>query len=195
MRIDRDKFLFIYQQEQFKTLSETAQAGLLELLACIEADEHMTDPRWIAYLLATVFHEVAGTWKPIEEFDKGKGRKYGTPDPVTGHVYFGRGFCQITWAGNYKTLGKAVGADLYNNPDLALQPDIAYKVISYGMRNGSFTGASLKQKIHDDVCNFIEARRIINGTDCAEKIANYAVKFQHILAECCSIQEEGGAEA
>ena len=184
MQIDKNKFLFMYEANAFKPMNNSQQDGLLLLLSCFEDDDHIQDIRWIAYMLATVFHECAGTWKPIEEYGKGKGRKYGLADPVSGHVYYGRGYVQLTWAGNYKTMGKTLGVDLYNDPDLALIPDIAYKIMSQGMRSGSFTGASLKSKIHDDVCDYFNARRIINGTDCAEKIAGYAEKFETILKAC-----------
>ena len=35
------------------------------------------DKRWLAYMLATTYHETAKTMWPIEEFGKGKGRAYG----------------------------------------------------------------------------------------------------------------------
>lgn len=186
MKIDKDKFLFIYEQEQFKTLTESAQEGLVDLLTFMEADEHLDDLRWCGYMLATVFHEVAGTWHPIAEYGKGKGQRYDSPDPVTKLVYYGRGYVQLTWAGNYKTIGKILGYDLYNNPDLALQPDIAYQVMSYGMRHGTFTGASLKRYFSDKTTDPVNARRIINGTDKAELIAGYYNKFMTILSETTS---------
>lgn len=182
MNIDKDKFLFLYQESHFKALTDNQKSGLIALISFIESDVNMLDPRWVSYCLATAFHECAGTWMPIAEYGKGKGMKYGSPD-VNGQVFYGRGFVQLTWAGNYKSMGKVCGVDLYNNPDLAMQSDIAYKIMSYGMRNGTFTGASLKQKIHDDVCDYVNARRIINGTDCANKIAGYAEKFEAILKE------------
>lgn len=181
MNIDKEKFLFIYEQQEFKTLTESAQAGLINLLSFIESDEHVTDARWAAYMLSTTFHECAGTWQPIAEYGKGNGLKYGTPDPITKEVYYGRGFVQLTWAGNYKTIGKILGVDLYNNPDLAMQPDIAYKIMSHGMRNGVFTGAALKRFFNTDVTDAVGARKIINGTDKAELIAGYYDKFMRIL--------------
>jgi len=183
MKIDKDKFLFMYEAEAFKPLNDHQRGGLLDLLGYIEADEEVTDLRWAAYMLATTFHECAGRWQPIEEFDKGKGRKYGDPH-TNGKIYYGRGFVQLTWEGNYKTIGKILGVPLYDNPELALDPEIAYKIMSYGMRHGAFTGAYLKQRIHDDVCDYIGSRRIINGTDKAELIAGYAEKFERILTEC-----------
>ena len=35
------------------------------------------DLRWLAYMLATTFHETARTMQPIEEYGKGKGKTYG----------------------------------------------------------------------------------------------------------------------
>ena len=54
---------------------------------------------------------------------------------------YGRGYVQLTWKNNYLTLGKALGLgdDLAKNPDHVLDPDIAYEIMSYGMRNGSFS--------------------------------------------------------
>lgn len=37
-----------------------------------------------------------------------------------GAKYYGRGFIQITWKGSYKAYGDAIGVDLVNNPDAAL---------------------------------------------------------------------------
>lgn len=183
MKIDIPKFLFIYEQEQFKTLTESAQSGLESLLGYINDDDKITDPRWISYILATVFHECAGEWLPIAEYGKGKNYEYGKPDKVTGKTYYGRGFVQLTWAQNYKNLGEILRVDLYNNPDLAMQPDISYKIMSYGMRNGSYTGVSLKKYFNADKTDAINARRIINGTDKAEQIAKYYDKFMGILQE------------
>ena len=39
----------------------------------IRADADVTDVRWAAYMLATVRHECADRWQPIEEFGKGGG--------------------------------------------------------------------------------------------------------------------------
>ena len=181
--IDKDKFLFLYQNE-YGTLNDNQRGGLLDLLGFIEADSDITDIRWNAYELATVKHECAGTWQPIAEYGKGKGRTYGEPDKKTGLVYYGRGYVQLTWADNYKTMGTFTGADLYQNPDLAMQPDIAYRIMSVGMRKGLFTGVGLSKYINVDKCDYVNARRIINGTDCAEKIAGYATTIEGMLQQC-----------
>jgi hypothetical protein len=134
-----------------------------------------------AYLLATVYHETAKTFLPIAEYGKGKGLKYGTPDPVTGKTYYGRGYVQLTWAYNYKKLGDMFGVDLLNNPELAMSHPIAMKILFSGMNHGLFTGKKLGDYFNVHTRDYLGARRIINGTDKAEQIANYAILFNQAL--------------
>jgi predicted chitinase len=181
--IDIEKFLFMYQGSN-GTLNDHQRAGLADLMNAINNDENVTDIRWIAYMLATTKHETAKTWLPIAEYGKGSGRKYGTPDPATGHTYYGRGYVQLTWAGNYRSMGIALGIDLYNNPDLAMKPDVAYQIMSRGMRKGSFTGVGLSHYINGDKCDYRFARKIINGLDCSDRIAEYAQDIEAILKQC-----------
>lgn len=194
MRIDIEKFLFLYQGA-VGTLNDHQRRGLRDVLQFISDDPHVSDPRWAAYMLATTRHECAGKWLPIEEFGKGKGRSYGIPD-ASGQIFYGRGYVQLTHAANYKSVGKALGIDLYGNPSLALDAQIAYQIMSYGMRRGAFTGVGLSKYINADKCDYLHARKIINGMDCAEKIAAYASEFEAILSECCgddssSVNQEG----
>jgi predicted chitinase len=178
--IDVDRFIFRYS-EAFSALKESQEAGLRFLLEQLFNDRAMVDPRWIAYCLATTKHECADRWQPIAEYGKGKGKKYGIADEQTGQTYYGRGYVQLTWKANYQTMAKLTGADLVNSPDLAMTPEIAYKILSSGMRNGYFTGVKLATYINGDKCDYLHARKIINGMDCAERIAAYAVKFAKIL--------------
>jgi putative chitinase len=180
--IDRKKFFDAYR-EVFGTLDQGQVDGLESLLAALEADERVSDLRWAAYMLATTRHETAKTFQPIREYGKGQGLKYGKPDPITGKTYYGRGYVQLTWKDNYATMGTVLKVDLVNNPDLALDPVAAYRIMSYGMRTGAFTGVGLNRYIHGDVCNYVNARKIINGLDVAEKIAGYAEKLEAILKE------------
>lgn len=163
------------------SLTQKKVTALTALLDFIEADEEMTDVRHIAYVLATIKHEAAHTFEPIAEYGKGKGKPYGRKDPETGQVYFGRGFSQITHRINYKKLGDAIGVDLVYQPDLALDPEIAYQILSVGMRKGMFTGKALGNYISGSKCDYLNARKIINAMDKAQLIAGYAKQFQTIL--------------
>ena len=57
--------------------------------------------------------------------------------------------------------------------------------MSYGMRNGSFTGRKLSDYIDNSQCDYENARRIINGTDQHTKIAKYATALEMLLRVSC----------
>jgi putative chitinase len=135
------------------------------------------DTRWLAYILATTHHETARTFQPIEEFGKGKGHPYGLPDKVTGKKYYGRGYVQLTWKANYENFTKILKVDLVNHPEKALNPDIALRIIFFGMTNGNFTGKELSNYFHGTTQDWNGARKIVNGTDKAALIASYALKY------------------
>ncbi|WP_257011665.1 glycoside hydrolase family 19 protein [Psychrobacter sp. JB193] len=142
-------------------------------------------PAFIAYMLATAWHETAHTMLPIAEYGKGRGRKYGSNVDIDGsryeglpHIYYGRGYVQLTWLSNYVKMGKLLNIDLVNNPDLAMQPKHAADIMIAGMLGGLFTGLSLSRCItYGLYFEFIQARKIINGTDKDDAIADYAVNF------------------
>src|SRR5689334_17515857 len=82
-------------------LGPAAKSGLLQLLSAIHDDPDVNDARWAAYMLATVKHECANRWNPIEEFGKGRTRPYGVQVRVADadgtsftNCYYGRGFVQ-----------------------------------------------------------------------------------------------------
>ena len=180
MKLDHSKFI-----TACGNFNDYQRQGMDFLLVCFENDPDMSaDVRWIAYALATIQRECAGTFQPISEYGKGAGRPYGKPDAVTGQTYFGRGYVQLTWKDNYAEMGRILGIDLVNHPDLALQPDTAYKIMSHGMICGSFTGVGLHRYINGDHCDYLNSRRIINGTDHAQEIASAAIWFESTLKEC-----------
>ena len=195
--MDKQKFLTLYQKK-YKTLPARAQSDLQVLLAFIAADSAFTSSdapsiyapfksahhlRQAAYMLATAKHETANTFAPIEEYGKGKGLPYGKPDRKTGLVYFGRGYVQLTWVKNYQTMGTVLGLPLYTQPDLALRYDVAYKIMSYGMTHGTFTGVALRRYINEGKTDYQNARKIINGTDKADIIAGYASAIEQMMLD------------
>lgn len=179
--INKDVFFNKYRKE-FGKLNNSQVEGLNFLLDSIAKDELITNYKQFCYILATIKHETADTYKPIEEYGKGKGKPYGVIDKVTGKGYWGRGYVQITWKDNYKKLSDILGVDLVSNPELACKPEYAYKIIIIGMVKGLFTGKKLSNYIANGICNYKEARRIVNVLDQADKISGYAIKFQKILS-------------
>lgn len=164
----------------FGALSQKQVEGI-EIL--VDATKGM-DIKHRAYILATAWHETARTMQPIEEYGKGKGKSYGVPDPVTGQTYYGRGYVQLTWKANYQKAQDRLkardkisnGADFVKNPALVMDPRISALIIVQGMTEGWFTGKKL-----DDYTDYGSMRRIVNGTDKAELIGNYAVTFEKAL--------------
>jgi len=174
----------------FGRLGPAAVSGQETLLRLVEQDPDVTDVRWVAYMFATVKHECANRWQPIEEFGKGKGRPYGLPATVADadgtqftNTYYGRGFVQLTWKLNYDRLGRALnlGNGLLLHPEHALEPMTAYRIMSYGMRQGAFTTQKLADYIHDGTCDYFQARRIINALDQAALIQGYAERLEGLL--------------
>lgn len=146
-----------------------------------EAESEGTPLRFLAYMLATAYHETSATMQPVREIGKGKGKEYGKP--INGRTYYGRGYVQLTWLANYQRAAKELAIDLVRYPDDALEPDIAAAIMFRGMTEGWFTGKKLADYINLDKTDYINARRIVNGTDKAEKIAGYAEAFETALRE------------
>jgi hypothetical protein len=193
MKVDSTSFVARYSEWDSKANAE-AKAGLLELIEHLNTDLLVTDVRWAAYMLATVKLECGNTWKPIVErgdpayFNKyeppaTKAHELGNDTAGDGFRYRGRGFVQLTGKANYRKASKALGLanQLVDTPELALNPANSYAIMSYGMRTGLFTSAKLSTYIHGNVCDYVHARRIINGADRAGIIAGYAQALEEML--------------
>jgi hypothetical protein len=175
--MDTEMFFSAVRTSLFGGRLTTAQVkGMNALLAAsagLASDE-------VAYILATAYHETARTMQPIAEYGKGRGRKYGVPGRNGGQIPYGRGFVQTTWDVNYERTDRelGLGGALVKNYDLLLTDmDIAAKAAVRGMVEGWYTGKKLADYFADGKCDFVGARRIINGTDKAQAIAGYARLF------------------
>lgn len=162
---------------------------------------------WVAYALATAYHETAHTMQPIKErggtayftrmYDirgsrPAKARELGNLTPGDGAKYAGRGYPQTTGKSNYEKATRKLRAmgfdvDLVADPDLMMEPDIAAATMISGMEEGWFTG----RKLSDDLprrgparlAQFVASRDIINGRDKQDLIAGYAIDFQTALQQ------------
>ncbi|WP_244151925.1 glycoside hydrolase family 19 protein [Rodentibacter myodis] len=201
--IDRD-FFFSQYEKLFKKLTSSQKQALENIFTGIEeyveADSSYicTLPK-IAYMLATAKHETGHTFEPITE--KGGLSYFNKYDPVLadtrerraraidmentqkgdGYKYRGRGYVQLTWKKNYRKSGEYLKKDLVNNPELALDQKYATKIMIYGMETGMFTGKKMSNYISNSNKDYLNARRIINGTDKALTIAGYASKLEECL--------------
>jgi len=152
----------------------------------------MTDLRWLAYLLATVYHECAQKMWPVTEAGSAEylqGKEY--------YPYIGRGFVQLTWEDNYRSASAALGLiderDMVEHPEVALDSLIAARVLFRGCAEGWFTGRKLGQYFNDETDDPVNARQIINGNDQDDLIAGYHSKF--LAAVTAASGTEGNADA
>ena len=182
---------FAIIRSKFGSLSQEAVDNINLIVETCEK-YGLTYPQ-TAYLLATTYHETAHTFKPIEEYggdkylskyDTGRLAKALGNTPQAdgdGIKYAGRGYVMITGYYNYKFAGEQLGIDLINNPDLALQPKYAAEILIKGSKEGWFTSKKLSDYINDKSKSYYQARRVINGLDKAQQIADIAVVMEKAL--------------
>jgi putative chitinase len=161
------------------------------------------DLRQLAYVLATVHHETAGTMLPIRERGN-RGYFFRMYDPKSyvpsraslakrmgalpgdGEIFYGRGYAQLTWRANYEKFGKLLKMDFTSSvtaADKVLDPEISAKVLFLGMEHGLFTGKKLSDYFNDRTEDWFNARKIVNGLDRAQDIANLAKEYFRKLQE------------
>ncbi len=170
--MNRDYFFARVRESVFGgKLGQSQVDGMNKIIDYAETKHAGMDPRFLAYILATAAWETARKMQPITEMGSAK---YLMSKPYW--PWIGRGLVQITWERNYKKYG-------ISDPDKALTWPVALHVCFDGMLKGMFTGKKLSDYIAGSHCDFIGARRIINGTDKARLIAGYANSFLEALTQ------------
>jgi hypothetical protein len=174
MAIDRRTFFNVVKPLFGGRFTQRQVDGLNAILDDWEARAPNGDERWLAYMLATAFHETARTMQPVreafwlsEEWRRRNLRYY---------PYYGRGYVQLTWRDNYDRAGAYLGVNLVANPDLALRADYAAAIMFVGMTEGWFRAdrrgrrQTLARYFGGSVDDPVGAREIINGPE--RKIVN-----------------------
>jgi predicted chitinase len=100
-------------------------------------------------------------------------RAYGKME--NGHVYYGRGYVQLTWDYNYRKEG------ILNNPDKALEPDFAAIVLFKGLLDGRWNGKGKGLRYYIDSGKIIEARRTVNVLNKAKIVAGFYENYLDCL--------------
>lgn len=146
----------------------------------------------LVYILCTAKHETAN-YKTLKE--KTDGKKYNPPNSVAtmlgneeweGPIYIGRGFVQVTGENNYQNWSRK----MFGHPNFLRKyrtiilenPVIAADITVRGMMEGSFTGKWLPDFMHDGRLNMHSARKVVNGSDRAHTIENYAPHYEWVLS-------------
>lgn len=179
--LDKEYFFEKYR-DQYGSQTQSQITGLETIINAFEAEPLLDNYKHLAYMLATVKHECADTWQPITERGPYQYFKYligklGIHNLAEANLYKGRGYVQITGKTNYSKFSNILNIDLLGNPELALDPEIATKIMFKGMAEGLFTGHKLSDYFNDFSEDPINARKIINGKDKAELIAKYYSKI------------------
>lgn len=185
-------------RSNFGKLTQSQVDGLEQILHFADVYSRFADPvgkKQLAYILATIKHETADTYKPVLEYlsdtqaeanygyKTAKGRVLGNTQQGDGAKYKGAGYVQVTGKNNAEKLHLAFPQwDFVTDfRALLLTPSVSFKAAYYGMSSGLFTGKKLADYINTKTVDYVGARRIINGNDKAELIAGYAKVFEEAL--------------
>ncbi len=196
MRIDRRIVFAGLRNAVFGGRLSQGQVEGVEAVLTRFSARGWADPRWLAYMLATAHHETGGTMQAVREtfaatddeavarleraWRAGKLPTVRTPywrRDAAGRSYYGRGLVQITHRENYEKMSRVTGLDLVAEPDLALRLDVAATILVVGMTEGLFSGVRLADVFAGTKADWTGARKIVNGTDRAKKIAVTARAF------------------
>ena len=201
--LDRQFFFDTVQHSLFKGGLTLAQIeGMNAIFDYWDANLATADRRWLAYILATAFHETAYTMQPVREtlatsdsraveiletaFAAGRlswvKMPYWRADE-DGKSWLGRGLVQLTHRRNYEAMSEVTGIDLVAHPDRAMEMAPAVTILIEGMLRGSFTSHRLSDHLNEEREDWVNARRIVNGTDRAEKLAEYGRTFLAAMRE------------
>jgi hypothetical protein len=203
--LNHRKFFDEIRDSLFKrSFSQSQVDGIESLLALWEENFYDNDVRFLAYILATAYHETGARMVAVREgfcktnkcsinhvtklYRRGKiNKNYALPNTF-GNSFYGRGHVQLTHKANYirmaNFINKKYGTtyNFFQNPDLVLRNDISAIILIEGMINGLFTNHKLSDYIVEGKnADYVNARRIVNGTDNAKLIAGYAEEFEQAL--------------
>lgn len=178
------------------------------LLNYIEADTRITNIGIAAFLMATAYTETeTRDFSPAAEEKKGdvnKDRDYFKPDSQTHQTYFGRGWVQLTYKEMYQKAKNKLGIDFVNQPDLALEKQNSYNILStslidgwletYRSNNAGHGGTvpiKLGDFLKDGKLDYSLARAVIN----ANCIGNCTADSRFEFKENCFIPKSAHLDA
>lgn len=186
-------------------LSRSQVAGHEAVLDAWESGHAERDDRWLAYILATAFHETGGALQPVTEnlnysaarlltvfpgrFTPAEARRSARrPQMIANRVYAGRlgnggEASGDGWRYRGRGLVQITGRANYrtfgleNDPDRALEQGLAVRILIEGMIAGLYTGRALRDYFHGDEADWVNARKIVNRLDRADDIARHAKAY------------------
>lgn len=169
-------------REMLKAIAPNSKEEIIGPLV-IYLNEHM--PKYevnnylrISHFLAQAAHEAA-SFRTLEEYATGaayEGRKdLGNTKKGDGVRYKGRGIFQLTGRANYRDIGKKIGKDLENNPELAESPEVSVlTALEY------WKSRNLNPLADDDNVETI-TRKINGGLNGFEDRKKYLAKCKQVI--------------
>jgi hypothetical protein len=152
----KDKFTSFYVGTPYFNSAGICYDNISKALA----NQGILDDMTLIGALATCRVEVGKGYTPIPEIASGQayeGRKdLGNTQPGDGVKYKGRGYIQLTGRSNYTNYGKALGIDLVNHPELALDPANAALIFAKYFKDR-------KCNIACDAKDWVKVRKLVNG--------------------------------
>lgn len=150
---------------------------------------NLTDLDMLCMALATIRVEV-GNFQPITEYiskynTAPGGNPYGLYDfradlgherKGDGNMFKGRGYIQLTGRANYERIGKIIGVNLTKNPEVALEPKIAAKILACYLKQAEIP---IRNALR--VNDLRAARRLVNGGYHGLEVFQQTYKRAHVL--------------
>lgn len=203
MGINREFFFDQLQVSLYPSgLGAAAIDGHTAILDKWESESPAADDRWLAYMLATAYHETGTKMVPVEEnlrysasrllvvfpsrfSSLAEANKFAyQPEKIANRVYSSRlGNGNEASGDGWKFRGRGLvqitGRTNYKKfgiegtPDKALETPGALTMLFKGMEKGLYTTHKLGDYFKGSTEDWVNARKIINGLDRAMDIAKY----------------------
>jgi putative chitinase len=223
--VNRTTFFAYARKAPFGGRLNTSQvAGLTAILDYWDASSYK-DVRWLAYALATAFHETGGKIQPVEENlnyttaaqicktwpvrfpSEAAAKPYvRNPQKLANLVYGGRMGNRAPddgWTYRGRGLPQQTGRQMYAkfgqeaNPALALDLRTSVANMFKGMVNGLYTGQALSDFFNANTSMPVDARAIINGDKKTKGklVAGYYKNFVDAINAATEAQKVGSIPA
>ncbi|WP_310384256.1 chitinase [Roseateles sp.] len=135
----------------------------------------------MAAFLANIAHE-SDELKAVREYNQSNHDKYCSLEAgqscAPGQQYYGRGPIQLSWNYQYLAAGRAIGLDLWADPDrVARDPKVAWQTALWYWMNQNGPGSMTPHRAMVSGAGFGETIRSINGAlECGQPADSYAGK-------------------
>ena len=183
-KIDRMYFAANFPSSKLygNALTNSRMQGFEAIFDFWDQVESFDSLEWLAYELATAWHETGARMLPVREgfaesdevayqrvtaYCAAQGRSNYAMRHQNGNSYYGRGYVQLTHAENYLKMGEAMGHGraFYDKPDRVMDPSVGAEILVTGMMRGLFRPAkgSLLDYFNHQSLRWYDARDLING--------------------------------